>query len=229
MVLHDETLNHLHALVARLIADQEGERRRVARDLHDTVGQQVAEISLELSAFRRGFSGRDPAAVDASLLALQQLTMNLADAVGRLSHDLNPDRLEHLGLMTALTLHCDEFQQQSGIEVTFDAAYDPTPIAFDVALCLFRSAQEALRNVGAHSGARHAHLVLSHDSGQRTLTLTITDDGKGFDTAGALRSGGGLGLVIIENRVRLLNGTLQIESGAERGTTVRVAIPAAAR
>jgi two-component system sensor histidine kinase NreB len=167
--------------------------------------------------------------VDASLQALQHLTMNLADAVGRLTHDLNPDGLEHLGLMTALTLHCDEFQQKSGIEVTFDASDDPTPIAFDVALCLFRSAQEALRNVAAHAGARHAHLALSHDSGRRTLTLAITDDGKGFDTARVLPSAHGLGLVIVENRVRLLNGTLQIESGADRGTTLRISIPTAAR
>lgn len=229
MISPDEKLGHLQALVARLIADQEAERRRVARDLHDTVGQQVAGISLELSAFRRRLAAQDPSALDSSLLTLQQLAMNLADSVGRLSHDLNPDGLEHLGLMTALTLHCEEFQQQSGVEVTFDFTEDPTPIAFEVALCLFRAAQEALRNVGKHAGARHAHVMLSHDSGRRTLTLTITDDGKGFDTDRALRSVDGLGLVLIENRVRLLNGTLQIESGAGRGTTVTLSIPTAAR
>ena len=229
MVSPDEKLSHLHALVARLIADQEAERRRVARDLHDTVGQQVAGISLELSAFRRRLAAQDPAAVDSSLLALQQLAMNLADSVGRLTHDLNPDGLEHLGLITALTLHCEEFQQQSGVEVTLDVTDDPTPIAFDVALCLFRAAQESLRNVAAHAGAGHVHVVLSHDSGRRTLTLAITDDGKGFDTARVLESTHGIGLVMIENRVRLLNGTLQIESGDERGTIVRISVPTAAR
>jgi two-component system NarL family sensor kinase len=224
----DAKLSHLQALVARLIVDQEAERRRVARDLHDTVGQQVAGISLELSAFRRRVAGQDPAAMDASLTTLQHLAMNLADAVGRLTHDLNPDGLEHLGLMTALALHCEEFQQRSGVEVTLDAPEDPTPIAFDVALCLFRAAQEALRNVAAHAGATRAHVALSHDGAKRTLTLVITDDGKGFDTARALPSGQGFGLATIDNRVRLLNGSLHIESDAS-GTTVRIAIPTAAR
>jgi signal transduction histidine kinase len=229
VVLPDEKLTHLHALVARLIVDQEAERRRVARDLHDTVGQQVAGISLELSALRRRPAAQDPAALDASLMSLQHLTMNLADAVGRLTHELNPDGLEHLGLITALTLHCEEFQHRSGVEVTFDGTDDSTPIAFEVALCLFRAAQESLRNVAMHAGARRTHVVLSHDNGTRTLTLTITDDGKGFDPARALESGNGLGLVMIENRVRLLKGGLQIESGADRGTTVRISVPTAAR
>jgi signal transduction histidine kinase len=229
VVSPDEKLSHLHTLVARLIADQEAERRRVARDLHDTVGQQVAGISLELSALRRRLAAQDPAALDASVKTLQHLTMTLADSVGRLTHDLNPDGLEHLGLMTALTRHCDEFQLQSGVEVTFEVQEDPTPIAFEVALCLLRAAQESLRNVATHAGARRAHVTLVHDSGRRTLTLTIADDGKGFDTARVRESSPGLGLVIIEHRLRPLNGTLQIESTAERGTTVRICIPTPAR
>ena len=174
-----------------------------------------------------GSPDQDPAALDEALVRLQHLTMTLADTVGRLSHELNPNRIEYVGLLIALNLHCEEFQHQSGVEVTFNATEDLTPIPSDVALCMFRAAEEALRNVAAHAGARRAHVVLSQDSGQRTLT--ITDDGKGFDTARVLRSGHGLGLIMVEQRARLLNGLLKIESGAGRGTTVRVSIPTAAR
>ena len=140
----------------------------------------------------------------------------------RLSHDLHPDILQQVGLTAALESHCEEFQKQHGIDVIFPgeklAAIDP-----DAALCLFRAAQETLRNVAKHAGARHVKGALSRE--QDELTLTIVDDGNGFDTAGVPRTGGGLGLVSIEERARLLRGCVRIASATARGTTVRIAVP----
>ena len=221
------SVERLHELAGQLIAAQEAERERLARELHDTVGQGLAGVSLALSGLRRRNAGRDPALLEAALTELQHQTMGLADTVGRLAHELQLGGLQQVGIVEALNLHCVEFQRQYGVEVTFDATGDLTPIAVDTARCLFRAAQEALSNVARHAGARGAQVVLSRGNGE--WSLTIVDDGKGFDVASLCRDGGGLGLLIIEARARLLHGSVHIESNRGRGTTVRITIPETTR
>ena len=218
------SVERMQELAGQLIVAQEAERARIARELHDDVGQQLAGLSLALSGLRRRIAHHDQAVLEASLTTLQQQTMGLADTVGRLAHELHPGELQQVGLVEALKIRCDEFQHQHGVEVTFGAE-DLTPFEPDVALCLFRAAQEALRNVAKHASARRTQVVLSHGTGQRTLT--IADDGQGFDVAHARQESEGLGLLIMEERARLLHGSVQVESDAGRGTTVRISIPTA--
>jgi PAS domain S-box-containing protein len=220
------SFERIQELAGRLIIAQEAERSRIARDLHDDVNQQLAGLSIGLSGLRRRIGERDPATVEASLTMLQQRTSSLADSVRRLSHDLHPGVLQQVGLTAALESHCAEFAAQHGIEVKFGAAPDLTGVAPEAALCVFRTAQEALRNAAKHAAAHRIHVALAHQGGE--LTLMIADDGRGFDTARVKRAGGGLGLLSIEERARLLHGHVEIESAPEKGTTVRMAIPAVA-
>jgi signal transduction histidine kinase len=219
------SFERIQDLAGRLIVAQEAERKRIARDLHDDVNQQLAGLSIVLSGLKRRLATIDRTALEGSLTTLQQRTINLADSVRRLSHDLHPGVLQQLGLTAALESHCAEFQEQHGIDVIFFAADDVTAIDTDAALCLFRAAQETLRNVAKHAGANRVQVTLLRECDE--LTLTIVDDGSGFDEARVRRSGGGLGLVSIEERARLLHGTVRIASGVERGTVVRIAIPTA--
>jgi PAS domain S-box-containing protein len=220
------SFERIRDLAGRLIVAQEGERKRIARDLHDDINQQLAGLSISLSGLKRRLASFDRTALEELLTTLQQRTINLADSVRRLSHDLHPVVLQQVGLTAALESYCAEFKEHHGIDVIFLAAGDVTAVNPDAALCLFRAAQETLRNVAKHAGAHRVQVALSREGDQ--LTLTIVDDGAGFDQARVRRSGGGLGLVSIEERARLLHGSVRIASGVERGTAVRVAIPAAA-
>ena len=218
-------LEHLREFAGQLIVAHEAERLRLALDLHDGISQQLAGFSLVLSGFRRLIVECDQTRLEASVTRLQQQTIGLADSVQRLSHDLHPGTLQQIGLRAALESHCAEFRLRHRIEVTFRAAADASTIATDVSLCLFRVAQEAMLNVAKHADALRTHVELSHENGHQKLA--IADDGRGFDTARVRRARDGLGLLSIEERVRVLNGTVEIESHAGRGTTVRVAIPTA--
>jgi two-component system sensor histidine kinase UhpB len=212
-------------LAGRLLVAQEAERKRIARELHDDINQQLAGLSIGLSGVKRKLGSADPAAIESSLATLQRRTIDLADSVRRLSHDLHPGVLQQVGLTAALETHCAEFQEQHGIDVAFFADADLNAIDPDASLCLFRAAQETLRNVAKHADAHRVQITLSREDGE--LTLTIVDDGTGLDEAQVRRVGGGLGLLSLEERVRLLHGRVQITSGAERGTAVRISIPAA--
>ena len=214
----------IQELAGRLIVAEEAERTRIARDLHDDINQQLAGLSIALGGLRRRIGEHDHATLEATLTTLQQRTIVLSDSVRRLSHELHPGVLQHVGLTAALESHCAEFEEQHGTEVVFAAAGDVGAIEPETALCLFRAAQEALRNVAKHAGARRIHVSLARERDE--LAMTIVDDGKGFNVDRVRRAGGGLGLLSIEERARLLHGSVRIDSGVNRGTTVRIAIPA---
>jgi signal transduction histidine kinase len=211
----------IQSLVGRLITAQESERTRIARELHDDINQQLAALSIALSGLKRRLPA-DAADVDNALARLQQRTMTLADDIRHLSHELHPGVLQHAGLVAALKAHCAEFGSQHDIEVTLSVAAALDAIPQDIALCLYRVAQEALRNVAAHAGARQAHVALSRPADG--LELTITDDGQGFDLAEVQR-GGGLGLISLHERVHLVGGSVRIDTQRQRGTELRVQVP----
>jgi signal transduction histidine kinase len=213
----------LRDLSARLIAAQEVERARIARDLHDDVSQQLAGLSIALSGLKRR-AGAIPNGEDleATVSLLQQKTTTLADSVRHLSHDLHPDVLRHVGLASALTTYCKELSGSPALVVTCGADGDFEPIGSEAALCLYRIAQEALHNVVKHANARHATVRLLCSSG--IAELTVADDGQGFD----IRTRGkdkGIGLVSITERARFLGGTVSIVTTLNKGTEVRVRIP----
>ena len=212
----------IHHLAGRLIAAQENERTRIARDLHDDVSQQLAGLSIALSSLRKrtGAGGSD---IQGEVTSLQQRTIALAENVRQLSHDLHPGVLQHAGLVAVLSAHCADLQRHQAAELTFSADGDFASIEADAALCLYRVAQEALRNAIKHAGARHVVVRLARSGSD--AELTIADDGSGFDAGRTRRTTGGLGLVSITERVRLAGGTVSIVAELNKGTRVQVRIP----
>jgi signal transduction histidine kinase len=210
------------SLAGRLITAQEAERSRIARDLHDDINQQLASLSIALSGVKRRLHNGESAGVAEDVATLQQRIVDVTHVTRQLSHELHSGVLEHAGLVAALRGHCAEFGAQHGIDVTFSAAdgVDGTPQ--DTALCLYRVTQEALRNIAAHAGARTARVALN--STAAGLELSIIDDGHGFNLAQARRVGG-VGLISLEERVRLVGGKLRIETQPRRGTELQVSVP----
>jgi PAS domain S-box-containing protein len=212
-------------LAGRLIEAQDAERARIARDLHDDVSQQLAGLSIALSGLKHRLDERQVSEeLQADLRALHQRATTLAQNVRHVSHDLHPTVLRHAGLEAALTSYCAELQRLHGTVLTCSAEGDFASIPPAVALCLYRIAQEALRNVIAHAAASRADVRLLRTSD--TAEITITDDGKGFDVTSSLERGKGLGLVSITERVRLAGGTVSVAAESKKGTRLFARIPA---
>ena len=212
---------HVRELADKLIAAQEMERSRIARDMHDDLNQQLAALSLSISALRRR-SLETPDLEDA-LRELQERTIALVGQVRNFAHDLHPQTLDHLALVPALRTHCANFARARGLDVRFNADEALPPLSRDVAVCLYRIVQEGLRNIANHAGVRDAGVSLTQTT--ELVELTIVDRGRGFDPeAGEARRG--LGLLSIEERARLVGGTLKITSSRGRGTTLYVRVPA---
>ena len=220
----EDRIQHLAGL---LIEAQDAERARIARDLHDDVSQQLAGLSIAFSGLKHRLAS-SPLASDMheDVRALQQRTLALAENVRHVSHDLHPTVLRHVGLLAALKTYCAELERPLGTVLRCSAEGDVESIAPNAALCLYRIAQEAVRNVVAHAGAGRAEvrLLRTDDS----VAITISDDGKGFDVGRSNEPRKGLGLVSITERVRLAGGTVSIVSAPRKGTQVRASIPAVA-
>jgi two-component system sensor histidine kinase UhpB len=214
----------LRGLAGRLVTVQEEERRRIARDVHDDIGQRVASLSIALSAAKR-MVPKDDGPLAEELSALQQQARKIASDLRRLSHELHPAALEQLGLLEALRGRCAQVQAESGVQIELEAAGEWPEVEGAVALCLYRVAQEALRNVTQHARARSARVSLERRDA--LVVMRVADDGCGFDGAAAQSSG--LGLVSLGERVRLLGGTLEVEAAKAAGTTVTVSLPAGGR
>ncbi len=212
-------------LAGRLIEAQDAERARIARDLHDDVSQQLAGLSIALSALKHRMGELDTSGeLREGLRELHERTTALARNVRHLSHDLHPTVLQHTGLVPALASYCAEVERLHGTTSNCSTEGDLASLPPEAALCLYRIAQEALRNVIAHASASRADVRVLY-SGHH-VELTVSDDGSGFDVARSLKRGMGLGLVSITERVRLAGGTLDIMAEAGKGTRVRVRIPA---
>lgn len=204
----------------RLIAGEEEARRRIARELHDDHCQRLAAVSFELGAVRRQLAKDDPRrteldAVDASLA-------ELGEDLHRLSHHLHPAILERRGLAEALRDACAEVERRHGLSVRLSLRDDEKPLPPEVALGLYRIAQEALANVIRHAGARSVHVTLRITA--RKAHLVVADDGAGFSPEAARRAGG-LGLATMEERVELLGGRYRLASAPGAGTEVEVTVP----
>jgi tetratricopeptide (TPR) repeat protein len=205
--------------VRHFFAGEEEMRRRLARKLHDNHGQRLSALGFDLRAVRNQLAEGDPRR-DALDLATRKLG-ELGDDLRHLSHELHPAILERRGLEVALRDRCTELEERHGLPVELDFQAEH-PIPAEVALALYRIAQEGLTNAVRHAGARTARLALCADRG--TVRLTLADDGAGFDPLAARREGG-LGLVSMEERARLLGGRCRIVSAPGSGTTVEVTVP----
>lgn len=208
-------------LAGRLILTQEEERKRISRELHDDVNQKLAALAIAISKLRNEVP-ESADVVRKQLAALQNRTRALSDDVRRLSHQLHPAALEQAGLVAALKSYCAEFTSHEGIAVKLMIRDDAEPIPLDIALCLYRVTQESLRNIARHSGTYEARVTLAAaDTG---INLSITDAGAGFDPV-KVKQKGGLGLISMEERVRLLRGSMQIRSQPAGGTELHVHLP----
>jgi signal transduction histidine kinase len=209
----------LSGVSRRLIDAQEQERSRIARELHDDIGQRLALLTVHLSALadRPGVES----GVDARVAGLQQRASSIADDIQALSHRLHAPQLDLLGITAAARQLCAEFAEQQQAAVDFESQLLQDRLPRDLSLCLFRILQEALHNAAKHSGVRRFEVQLWTAQGQ--LHLLVSDRGKGFDVAAA-RSGYGLGLVSMEERIKLVGGELSIESQPNQGTTVHARV-----
>ena len=220
-----EKLHHSHnqirGLLGRLIDVQESERRRISRELHDDLNQKIATLSIGISRLKRRLPLADEELID-ELDELREHTNRLTNEIRRLSHQLHPAVLEHLGLVTALESYIGGFKDEERIDVSLTSELGGERVPFQTSICIYRVAVEALRNVSRHSGATSAAISLKRVNG--LLELKVSDSGKGFDVE-KFRKEGGLGLVSIEERLRLLQGTCEINSSPQKGTTLVARVP----
>jgi two-component system, chemotaxis family, CheB/CheR fusion protein len=209
----------LRTLTATLLTAQEEERLRVARELHDDLNQQVAALAMQAEAMVAKIP--DPLAdLKAEVNALYYSLGALSDGVRRIAHELHPSILEHFGLAVALRSYCEEFSKLSDIKIRFRQRDVPDSIPGDVALCLYRVAQECCRNIAKHSAAKAASVALVGVAG--AIHLAVSDRGAGFDPGQSVK---GLGLTSIKERVRLAGGSLSVQSRPGEGVRVEARIP----
>jgi signal transduction histidine kinase len=207
-------------LAGRLMTAQEEERRRIARDLHDDINQELAAQSIALGTL----GARVPPDLGDELARLQARTVTLSESVRRLSHDLHPGVLQHVGLVPALRSHCREFEREHGLSVAFHADGDLQDVPSEIGLCLYRVVQEGLGNVARHAKAREVRVTVARSGAD--VVLAVADDGRGFDPleAGSRR---GLGLLSLDERVRLVGGRLAVDARPLRGTELLIVVPLA--
>jgi PAS domain S-box-containing protein len=216
-----QTKEQLRALSGRLITAQEDERRRVARELHDDFGQRAALMSWRLAELGK-ISGRLSAKARREVELLQDDLNRLASGLRDVSHQLHPSVIADLGLATALG-EITEQRRAHGLDVTLVAREIPAAIPNEIGTGLYRIAQEALRNAMQHAPEAPVLITLSFVAG--ILQLKIEDPGPGFDLGKVRQTGGGLGLLSIQERARLIGGSLEIRTGSDEGTAITVRVP----
>jgi len=207
----------------RLIQAQEKERTRIARELHDDINQRMALLANGIERVMHANGDYTKAEQTKDLSALWRLTNEIATDIQHLSHQLHPSKLHYLGLATAVRDVCHEFSRQHRISADCNVQGLPTDLDEEVSLSLFRTVQEALRNVARHSRATHVKVELVHESG--VVKLRVTDDGTGFDPNQA-QNPLGLGLVSMGERLRSVGGEFRISSRPGSGTRVEGTVPA---
>ncbi len=204
----------LHDLTGRLINAHEAERARLARELHDDITQRLARLAIDAGRVQ---GGSDGVSAGETMRSVRDGLVRLSEDIHSLSYRLHPSLLEDLGLAEALKAECERFSRQESVATALNLREVPSFIPPDTALCLFRVAQEALRNVARHARARG--IEVSIRIVEDGLQLAVIDDGIGFGPA-TPRAGHSLGLAGMRERLRLLGGELEIESTPGKGTTI---------
>jgi PAS domain S-box-containing protein len=205
----------------RLIAAQEEERARIARELHDDLSQRMAMLEIGLDQLRHKLATSSPA-VKKQVEDINHIANEVSSYIHHLSHRLHPSKLHNLGLVATLHGLCKELSEQYNLKVHFTYHNIPRMMPNDVSLCLYRISQEALWNVVKHSSAREGKLELSGYADR--IALCISDAGRGFDPELA-KEKTGLGLISMRERLRAVGGQLSVESQPSRGTQICARIP----
>ncbi len=211
-------------LMDRLVAAQESERRRLADDLHDLIGQNLTALGIDLATLKHRLHGEADRNAGTRIDAMRALVEKTIDAIRGVMTDLRPPALEEFGLAPALRWYAAEFSERTGMKASLSVAGGERRLPRDTELALFRIVQEALTNAAKHSGASSVHVSVAEESGR--IRLSVEDDGRGFaDPVGARSERrGGWGLPAMRERAEAHGGTLRIEFPG-RGTRLIVEIP----
>jgi signal transduction histidine kinase len=216
---------HLEYLSARLLRAQDDERRRVARELHDSSGQLAAALSIELDKLRAEEGRLSPAGVS-SLLDVAALSAELSREIRTLSYLLHPPLLDEFGLAAAVRWYAEGFAKRSGVAVDLHLDDNLGRLAGEIETAAFRIVQECLTNVHLHSGSTLAVICIERTSGG-ALRIQVADNGKGIGDPDRVRPG--VGISGMRERVRTLEGELRIDSAPQGGTTITAIIPVVLR
>lgn len=211
-------------LLRRVISAQEEERARIARELHDDIGQTLSTIELSMNRLAKALPAKDSGAherLDQSRTLVEQAIVELRHII----QDMRPDILDKLGLLPALGWISKHTLRQRGIEVSIEADGRIARLPSEIEIVLFRIAQEAINNVIQHSQAQHVTILLRQSESQ--ISMFFSDNGRGWDTKPNefKDMSRGLGLVGMQERAALVGGQVHIESSVMQGTTIRVQIP----
>src|SRR5215471_19950848 len=209
----------LRDVSGRLINAQEKERSRVARELHDDLSQRMALLSIELEQLGQAMDGS--ARTRRRFESLQNQAQEISSDIHRLSYRLHPSKLDHLGLAAAVKSLCEQLNA-GNLRVYLHQQGFPAALPADITLCVFRIAQEALRNAVKHSKATHCRVILKRSP--QAVHLSVLDDGCGFDMHSTSMAEG-LGFVSMRERLRIVGGQLEIHSQPGHGTRIEVRVP----
>ncbi len=218
-------------MLHRVVAAQEAERQRIARELHDETSQALTALAMGLKGVEQTVLA-DPVRAQQQLSELRSLAVNSLDTLRRLIADLRPSQLDDLGLIAALRWYVDEFRQRTAICVEMNVAGPRRRLSPQVETVLFRVAQEALTNVARHAQASHVRVSLAFTSNQ--VQLAVADDGRGFSLEQVLgaaapplgrRERRAWGLLGMQERAALVGGTYQIRSQPGQGTEIAITVP----
>jgi len=212
-------------LASRIQSLQDEERKKIARELHDSVGQLLSALGMNLSRLQN--ESRDLSSSSVNLLSdCATMVDQVTREIRTISHLLHPPLLDLAGLESAIRWYVDGFSHRSNIKVDLQTDSDRGRLPADVEICLFRVVQECLTNVYRHSGGDSCSISITRDG--QVVHLDIQDNGHGFPKAGEVLSSAGVGLRGMQERLRPLGGTLQVHSN-ENGTTVMVVVPVPAK
>jgi signal transduction histidine kinase len=214
------TRSEARQLAGRLLTAQEDERKRLAREMHDDVSQRLAATAIQAGKMEQQLVATDPSR--AALASIKEHLIDLSRDVHRMSRQLHPAILDDLGLPDAIRSECERLGNQSQLAIHFHCGHIPTRLPKDIALCLYRVAQESLWNAAKHAHTDRVDLALNADA--EFVRLEVHDYGCGFNVAQTL-SQPGLGLASMRERVRLVGGNINVESAPQQGASIVVSIP----
>jgi signal transduction histidine kinase len=215
-----QTEEALSSVSYKVIEAEEKERQRIAKDLHEDIGQRVTLLVIEIEQLNA--SSLNAVDVPSRIDGILKESLELLTNVKTLAHELYSPRLEYLGIAGVMRSFCREFGEQKRIEIDFRSDGLPNFVPLDVSLCLFRVLQAALHNAVEHSGVRNFDVQLNGTSDE--IHLTVSDCGVGFNLETARKSGG-LGFNHMQERLKLVKGTLSIDSQPKRGTKIQARVP----
>lgn len=219
-----QSREELRALAGQLLTAQEEDRRRISRDLHDDINQRLAMLSMDLRQAEKDKSSDAHSLRSTIRLVSDQLTA-VSDDVRQMAYRFHPSILDDLGLVKAIRRQIDDFSIRTGTRAAYVHQDPATAIPAEPAICLYRIVQESLSNIARHAHASQVEIELICEDD--LVSLSVHDNGRGFDPAQLSQTGAHLGLLSMRERVRLAKGRFEIDSALSQGTHIHVEIPLA--